>query len=520
MRIGVDVGGTNTDAVVMRGDRLLAAVKRSTTDDIAAGVVNAVKAALDEAGVRASEIEALMLGTTQFTNAVVRRRDLERVGVIRVGAQSARALPIAAKWPEDLAGPVVAETVQVDGGAEYDGAPIVPLDEVATADAIARFVKNGVHAFAITSVFSPVNPAMEQRVAEMAHAAAPEAKIALSHEIGGLGLYQRENATILNAALLSLAERVTAAFRAAFAELNLSCPFLISQNDGTLMRASFAQSYPVATFSSGPTNSMRGAAFLTGERDAMVIDIGGTTSDIGMLINGFPRPSGVAVSIGGVLTNFRMPDVLAVGLGGGSIVSDDGQSIGPESVGAALTHKGLAFGGNVMTTSDILVAARRATLGDRAVNLDQAVVSTALARMREILAEGVDKMKTSPSPLPVIVVGGGAFLAPDDLPGAERTLRPENAGVANAIGAAFAQIGAEAEVVYMRAHGGRDEALTEVKRRACERAVEAGANPQTTDIVHIDETPMSYLDAGGAIIKARAIGDADLSRLNAAGARS
>lgn len=96
---------------------------------------------------------------------------------------------------------------------------------------------------------------------------------------------------------------------------------------------------------------------LAGEPDAMVIDIGGTTSDVGMLMHGFPRESAVAVDIGGVRTNFRMPDVLAVGLGGGSIVRDDGARIGPDSVGYEITSRSLVFGGDTLTTTDIVVAA-------------------------------------------------------------------------------------------------------------------------------------------------------------------
>ena len=85
----------------------------------------------------------------------------------------------------------------------------------------------------------------------------------------------------------------------------------------------FAERFPVLTFASGPTNSMRGAAFLSGVQEAIVIDVGGTTTDVGSLHKGFPRQASVAVEIGGVRTNFRMPDVFSIGLGGGSLVVED-----------------------------------------------------------------------------------------------------------------------------------------------------------------------------------------------------
>ena len=96
------------------------------------------------------------------------------------------------------------------------------------------------------------------------------------------------------------------------------------------MSVEYTERYPVATFASGPTNSMRGAAFLSGLDDCAVVDIGGTTADVGMLQHGFPREAAVAVDIGGVRTNFRMPDVLSLGIGGGSLVRADGEpTVGP-----------------------------------------------------------------------------------------------------------------------------------------------------------------------------------------------
>src|SRR6185295_18490588 len=191
----------------------------------------------------------------------------------------------------------------------------------------------------------------------------PDAAISLSHEIGRIGLLERENATIMNACLRDLAVNIVEAFHAALDEFGIDAPVYLSQNDGTLMTVDFAERYPVATFASGPTNSMRGAAFLSGLADCAVIDIGGTTSDVGILQHGFPREAAVAVEIGGVRTNFRMPDVLSLGIGGGSHV--DGAEVGPQSVGYELTSRALVFGGDVLTATDLAVAAGLADIGDR-----------------------------------------------------------------------------------------------------------------------------------------------------------
>src|SRR6202007_3079508 len=122
--------------------------------------------------------------------------------------------------------------------------------------------------------------------------------------------------------------------------------------------------YPVLTIGSGPANSVRGAAFLTGISDSLVVDVGGTSTDVGVLVNGFPRESSYGVEIGGIRTNFRMPDLVMIALGGGRGGTDDppGARIGPRSVGYRLPQDALVFGGGTATLTDSAVLAGRATL--------------------------------------------------------------------------------------------------------------------------------------------------------------
>ena len=336
--------------------------------------------------------------------------------------------------------------------------------------------------------------------------------ISMSHEIGRVGFLERENATIMNACLTDLAGQVVQSFRDALSRLEIEAPFYISQNDGTLMNAEHVEKYPVLTFASGPTNSMRGAAYLARAQDAMVVDIGGTTSDVGMLMKGFPRESAVAVDIGGVRTNFRMPDVLAFGLGGGSLVRDEGQRIGPDSVGFELTEKAIVFGGDVLTATDIVVAAGLSDIGDRArvASLPGRVVDAALDAMHRMTDEAVDRMKTSAEPLPVILVGGGSILMSRDLPSASEIIRPEHAAVANAIGAAIAQVGGEVDRVFSLEGRSRDDALAEAKREATDKAVAAGAVAGTVDIVDVEEVPLAYLPSSATRIRVKAVGDLGL----------
>ncbi len=509
MRIGVDVGGTNTDAVIMSGNDVLAAIKSPTTEDVGGGIVAAVRDVLVQAKVEAAAIESVMIGTTQFTNAFVERRRLMEVGIIRLALPATTSLQPLVDWPEDLVERVGTNVHMAHGGYEFDGREIAAMREAEITEATRALGKAGIRSIAIGSVFAPMNRSMETRAAEIVAAELPDAYVTLSSNIGRIGMVERENAAIMNASLMDLSHRVVGAFRSALKELGITAPFYISQNDGTLMTADYVEKYPVLTFASGPTNSMRGAAFLSNISDAIVVDIGGTTTDVGVLAQGFPRESAVAVDVGGVKTNFRMPDILAIGLGGGSLVRDDGARIGPDSVGYELTERSLIFGGDTLTTTDVAVAAGAADIGDKGkvASVDAGIVAAGMDTIHAMLEEAIDRVKTSAAAMPVILVGGGGVLVDRPLSGASEVVTPDNAGVANAIGAAIAQVGGEVDRVFSYDEAGRDAALDTAKREAEERAVSAGAKPGTVSIIDVEEVPLAYLPGGAVRVRVKAVGD-------------
>jgi N-methylhydantoinase A/oxoprolinase/acetone carboxylase beta subunit len=512
LRVGVDVGGTNTDAAVMDGPRLLGSNKSPTTPDVTSGIVAAVSAALAAAKLPAQALRAVMIGTTHFTNALVERRRLAPVAVIRLALPATTGVLPYADWPADLRAAMGEHVYLIGGGHEYDGRVLTPLDEAALVKTAHDMKRRGLTQAALVGVFAPVNPQAELRAAEILRQEHPEVQLSLSHRLGGIGLLERENAAILNAALMPEAARVTAALEQAMRDLGLTVPLFISQNDGTLMAPREIGQYPVLTFASGPTNSMRGAAFLTGLQDALVVDIGGTTSDVGVLAKGFPRQAGMAVRLAGVRTNFRMPDLLAIGLGGGSLVveqTDGSVRIGPQSVGYKLTTDALVFGGSTLTTTDIAVAAGMADIGDRqrVAHLAPALVTRSLARIRSMLEAAIDRVKTNAEPVPVVLVGGGVVLVGDELAGASTVIRPEQAGCANAIGASIAQVSGEFDSIMTYGESQRTAALEQARAAATERAVKAGAAPDSVSIYSVDEVPMAYLPGGGTRVHVKAIGD-------------
>jgi len=506
-RIGIDVGGTNTDAVLLEGERVLHAVKTPTTADVMTGMRLALAGVAPHVG--PAGVQAVMIGTTHFVNAVVQRRDLAPVGAIRLGLPAARSLPPFCDWPADLAALARGQVHMVEGGHDYDGRPIMPLDEGAVARAARGMREAGIACVAVSSIFSPLDPSMEERAAEIVRQELPGASVTLSHDLGRIGLLERENVALMNAALAPLAIRTVAAFEEALRQAGIAAPLFVTQNDGTVIRAELAARFPVLSFASGPTNSMRGAAFLTGVKDALVVDVGGTTSDVGALRHGFPREANAVVQVGGVRTLFRMPDLHSFGLGGGSRVRNaDGRiAIGPDSVGFRLPELARVFGGAELTTTDVAVAAGLLALGDpsQVADLDRAVADAVLAEAARMLEEAVDRMKTEAAAVPLLAVGGGAFLVPDRLPGVSEVLRPANAAVANAVGAAIAQVSGESDQVFQGLS--RTEAMAEAERIARDRAVESGADRATLALVDMEDLPVAYLPGGALRVRARVVGE-------------
>jgi N-methylhydantoinase A/oxoprolinase/acetone carboxylase beta subunit len=287
---------------------------------------------------------------------------------------------------------------------------------------------------------------------------------------------------------------------------------LFAQNDGTLMGLDQALHYPVLTIGSGPANSVRGAAFLTGASDSLVVDVGGTSTDVGVLVNGFPRESSQGVEIGGIRTNFRMPDLVTIALGGGTVVSLDGDNdgqirIGPSSVGYRLPREALVFGGSTPTLTDGAVTAGRAQLGSPALATShRRMLAEALAAADVMLADAIDRMKTSKGDRPLIAVGGGSILVPDRIPGVSEVIRPEHFDAANAVGAAIASVSGQVDRIFHLGEGGRQAILDEAREEARERAVTAGADPGTVRTIEMEEIPLAYLTSPAVRVRVKAAG--------------
>ncbi|KAB5518080.1 hydantoinase/oxoprolinase [Coniochaeta sp. 2T2.1] len=531
VRIGVDVGGTNTDAVAIdlalaaTGDKnrgIISLKKTPTTSDATSGITAAVQAVIESGNISPSRIASVTIGTTHFINAVVERdaRRLQKVAVIRLSKSFLREVPPFSDFPTDLAKIINGYTGIIDGGLHIDGSQEAPIVESQVVEQCKAITALGITAVVIAGVFAPIDETFHQeaRVRDIMLREMPGADIVLSHEVSNIGFLERENASILNAAILAYARTTIRRFKRSMRSLNLTCPLFITQNDGTILDSASAARIPIRTFSSGATNSMRGAAYLArldgGGSSAIVVDIGGTTSDVGVILpSGLPRQASAYVEVAGVRVNYSMPQLHSIGLGGGSLVraGDDGVlKVGPESVGHFLPEKALVFGGPLCTATDISVAGGRADIGDisKAKALDTAFVADATKRIETLLERAIEVVKTSPDPVPVLLVGGGAVLAPDHLDGASTLIMPPFHDVANAVGAAICKVCGSVDIVQGTTHQTETQAMEHAKKLAVQRAIAAGAIPSSVVIAEVESMPLQYV-ANQIRTIVKAIGEID-----------
>ncbi|KIJ62134.1 hypothetical protein HYDPIDRAFT_189204 [Hydnomerulius pinastri MD-312] len=510
LRLGVDVGGTNTDAVLLnisegsqRG-RVLASAKHLTTPDVTQGIQNAIQDVLNQVP-DATNIQAISIGTTHFVNALVERNPtrLDRVAVIRLCGPFTHGTPPFVGFPYDLRNLLEGPCFLVSGGLQIDGSEIASVDtaEIESAcEEISRqarfFLRYEIHAVAIISVFAPIDFTLkqEEHVASIVRGKLPHLDVVCSKDVAHIGLLERENASILNASLLRYAKKTVAGFQKAARALHLRCPVFITSNDGTLFNCAQAARLPIRTFSSGPTNSMRGAAFLASlesdisKQSALVVDIGGTTE----LSISYTPPS--------------------IGLGGGSLIRQDSHTkrvtVGPDSVGHRITSEARIFNGSTLTATDIAVAAGRASIGDASLvaDLGESVIDGAQRAIRNMLQNTLDAMKTSTMDVPVYPVGGGSILAPDELAGVSRVHRFPHYDVANAVGAAIAQISGTIDSFEDISSTPVSEVRKAVEAKAIARAVAAGADPNRVTIVESEVIPIAYT-SGRCRFYVKAAGD-------------
>jgi N-methylhydantoinase A/oxoprolinase/acetone carboxylase beta subunit len=510
LRIAVDLGSTHADGVVLDdGDHVLADAKVPRGPDVAAGVRAAVRRLAEQRGVDRGRVTRTIVGCGAAHDAVLACQGLCRVAVVRIGAPLTTAVPPLSTWPAQLREAVSCGTAVVQGGADYDGRAAGPLDEDALASFLAS-VAGRAEAVAITSVFSAVAPDQELAAADVARRELGGVPVSLSHEIGSVGLLARENLTVLNAALLGVAERLASSLREALDGSRIDAELFFAQGDGTVMALEHALRFPALMLGNASARAMRGAAWLTGIGDAVVVDVGAGATAVGVLINGSPRETSPPAHIAGIRADLRTADVAVVPIGGGTIVRLDG---GTPLLGDRSPDEGLVFGGATPTLTDAAVAAGRAVLGSRGLTMPQRrALTPALELSDRALAEAVDRARRAAPAATLVAVGGGAMLVPRALPGISDMIVPRHGAVAGAIGLANAPAAGEAHRICANRPTERATTMEAARADAVAQAIHAGAAPAQVQIVELEEIPLSYLHDPPIRIRVKAAGPLGSSR--------
>jgi N-methylhydantoinase A/oxoprolinase/acetone carboxylase beta subunit len=301
-----------------------------------------------------------------------------------------------------------------------------------------------------------------------------------------------------------------------------------TQNNGTLISASEAKRLPILTYLSGPINSLTGAAFLSKthgpfQKDVIVVDVGGTTTDTCVLQpTGLPRPAAAFSLISGARTNFSVPDLRSVGLGGGSLVHVDKKTgnvtVGPDSVGYQLETRSQIFGGPDLTVTDVISVKGFSTIGKYTTKaeLESVKVPADLANQVERVIAGlletvIDETKTEAGAVDIILVGGGTFLVPPAIQGVGQIYRPNYGHVANAVGAAMARVSHKIDrIVSLEGGSTEEQELSQQCHRTIEEAQAKGVlNPQ---IVEKTTMALSYSSTREVRMVTTAVGDAPLNK--------
>ena len=320
--LGVDTGGTYTDAVLIRDEKEVIATAKSLTTrhDLAIGVGGAVRAVLAQSGVDPSEVSMASLSTTLATNALVEGQG-GRVALIYIGFRA-----------QDLDKHGLTEalngdpSIVLEGGHNHAGGQAAPLDEAALI-AFLETHKNSVSGFAVAALFGTRNPAHELRAAALVSEITGR-PVSSSHQLSArLNGPKRALTALLNARLIGMIERLIGRAEDTLKDLGITAPMMVVRGDGALISSSQARERPIETILSGPAASIVGARWMTGVDHALVADIGGTTTDIAVLRDGRPAIDPAGARVGPYRTMVEAVAMRTTGLGGDSEVHFIGEGL-------------------------------------------------------------------------------------------------------------------------------------------------------------------------------------------------
>lgn len=509
--IGIDIGGTNTDAVLISSDnQIIESIKQPTTSPMEEGVIQAVDYLLKKRRLAPTSIKRISISTTHALNALLQGSALRKTGLIRI-ASNHPAIPGGAGIPETLRNSFLVGTATIEGGYDCDGTPLSSLDAPQLLLQTEHLIAQGAESIAICSTFGSCFPHHETQAAQALEKEIEPLFLTLSKDVGGIGFLERESATILNCALSAVVQKGFSAIADQLLVLGISLDAIVFvQNDGSEITLEEAIKLPILTLASGPTNSGRGGSLLSNCPDCIVIDVGGTSTDIIQVVQGHVKRSEGIVRIADIHLNFSCPDIYSIALGGGSIIDSNRTEIGPKSVGYKLPTDSQAFGGKILTLFDLGVKAGHITHAKAQpdlIDISSIAAVELLLHAAERIAHGITLVRGEKADLPYILVGGGApIIAPfvEKILTGYQAVETQQLPVANAFGASQAEISGSAQEIGSLDN--REALIDKLKVQATQRAILRGAESTSARVISICITPFAYSKGNLGTITVRVLG--------------
>lgn len=513
--IGIDIGGTHTDGVILNAQgKSLAHGKITTTIPLHQGVKTLITQLLKKTSIDPHAIKSVVMGTTHATNAILEGKNLLKVGLLRLMIGKPQFPSPGFNWPPLLKHAMIGAYETCEGGYECNGKTSSKFHLQEVKNSIERLLEKGCEAISVVGTFSPINGQQENEASRMIQElAGKDFPISLSHQIGGIGLIERENATLLNSALKKVIFEGFISMEQALQQMNIHAPLWLTENNGSLLSLDEAIHFPIKTIGAGPTNSFIGATKLCGIQEAIIVDMGGTSTDVGIVEGGYTRSSLQAAAVGGISLHFSMPDMISLAIGGGSHIQYQNSSfqIGPQSVAKQLKKLSRVFGGSILTLTDAGVALNLLQIEEgKKENIELSIeeAQTIVKKTCQQIYQAILRLRGKKHDMPVILVGGGAALMKPLIQdfGLNGWI-PAEAAVANAYGAGLAEISSVVDKVVSLKE--REKVLHELKEQAKEQAMIKGAQKNQIRIAGISILPFAYTSNALAKVVITASGPRD-----------
>jgi N-methylhydantoinase A/oxoprolinase/acetone carboxylase beta subunit len=517
MRLGIDVGGTNTDVVLMsENGQLLAAAKQLTTEDILTGMSVAISSVLSESRILPDQVKGVFIGTTHVLNAMYSKKELARTALIRLTKQKMTLKP-ALDWPASLKSYIhsiyhLKSSNSYRGRKESDG---FTTDLLKLFNAIER---GEIDSVCIVGAYSPLYEQEEMLIKERIQEGFPTLPVTVSHKLGSIGFIERENSALLNAIISKVIRTALEGLSTIFNQHSFQCPYWLIQNNGSLMSIEEAIHYPILTIGSGVANSMRGAAVISGYTEFIAVDVGGSTIDIGLVKGSSPKEVINSSGLLGTGIHIPMPAVTSLPFGGGSIVSmKEGMVEIGNTVASDISKEGIAWGGKTWTVTDsflkvfpdaLLHEMKRINLLD---SLPEKACRQVISYVMNEIKSTIERLIVNEEELPIVLVGGGSPLLHDSLFSKYKKIRkPSGFHICNAIGACFAPISEQIDKVYWLNELTKEEVVSRAVDTVRDAVIKKGGKPESVQIAYVEEFPFDYMQGEVLRVRTKAIGEMSL----------